>query len=63
MFEGEPGGEGEPVVARSLLGALMALLLLLAVAGPARAEVAAAASGAWSDPATWGGSVPDRRTR
>jgi hypothetical protein len=58
MFEGEPGGEGEPVVARSLLGALIALLLLLAVASPARAEVAAAASGAWSDPATWGGSVP-----
>jgi G8 domain len=58
MFEGEPGGEGEPVVARSLLGVLIALLLLLAVASPAQADVAAAASGAWSDPGTWGGSVP-----
>jgi hypothetical protein len=52
MFEGEPGGEGEPVVARSFLGALIALLLLLAVASPAKAEVSAAASGAWSDPGT-----------
>ena len=34
------------MVARSLLGALIALLLLLAVASPARAEVAAVASGA-----------------
>ena len=46
------------MVARSLLGVLIALLLLLAVASPALAEVAAAASGAWSDPETWGGSVP-----
>ncbi|HEY4727446.1 MAG TPA: G8 domain-containing protein, partial [Actinomycetes bacterium] len=45
-------------MARSLLGALIALLLLLAVASPAQADVAAAASGAWSDPGTWGGSVP-----
>jgi hypothetical protein len=43
---------------RSLLGALTALLLLLAVASPARAEVTASASGAWSDPGTWGGGVP-----
>ncbi len=43
---------------RSLLGALTALLLLLAVPSPARAEVAASASGAWSDPGTWGGGVP-----
>jgi hypothetical protein len=61
MFEGEPGGEGEPVVARSLLGALLALVLLLAVASPARAEVTATASGAWSDPGTWGGGVPGPR--
>jgi G8 domain len=46
---------------RSLFGALMALLLLLAVASPARAEVTASASGAWSDPRTWGGAVPGPR--
>ena len=40
------------MVARSLLGALIALVLLLAVASPAQAEVTAAASGAWSDPGT-----------
>jgi G8 domain len=46
------------VVARSLLGALIALVLLLGVASPAQAEVTATASGAWSDPGTWGGGVP-----
>ena len=55
---GSPCGEGEPLVARSLLGALLALVLLLAVASPAQAEVTATASGAWSDPDTWGGAVP-----
>jgi G8 domain-containing protein len=43
---------------RSLPGALIALVLLLAVASPAAAEVKASASGPWSDPGTWGGRVP-----
>ena len=43
---------------RALLGALLALVLLLAVTSPAQAEARAAASGAWSDPGTWGGGVP-----
>ena len=43
---------------RSWLGALAALALLLVMASPAQAEVAASASGAWSDPGTWGGRVP-----
>ena len=43
---------------RTLLGALLALALLLAVASPAQAGARAAASGAWSDPGTWGGGVP-----
>ena len=43
---------------RSSLGVLTALLLLLAVASPAQAEVKASASGAWSDPGTWGGRAP-----
>jgi hypothetical protein len=57
---------------RALLAALAALALLLAVASPAQAEARAAASGPWSDPATWGGggvpgpddavAVPDGRT-
>jgi hypothetical protein len=37
---------------RALLGALVALAMLLAVASPAQAEARAAASGAWSDPGT-----------
>ena len=43
---------------RALLGALVALAMLLAAASPAQAEARAAASGAWSDPGTWGGGVP-----
>ena len=43
---------------RALLCALVALAMLLAVASPAQAEARAAASGAWSDPGTWGGGVP-----
>ncbi|HEX2374394.1 MAG TPA: G8 domain-containing protein, partial [Actinomycetota bacterium] len=45
-------------MARLWLGAAIALALLLTFASPAQADVKASASGAWSDPATWGGSVP-----
>ena len=45
-------------MARLWLGAAIALALLLTFASPAQADVKASASGAWSDHATWGGSVP-----
>jgi len=45
-------------MARLWLGAAIALALLLTFAPPAQADAQASRSGAWSDPATWGGGVP-----
>jgi G8 domain len=45
-------------MARLWLGAAIALALMLTFAPPAQADGSASRSGAWSDPATWGGGVP-----